>query len=137
MEALYAKVCPPIDAAAAVDEIAIMEATFKSDHKKILQIINRSESDFKSYREEVKKHEQAKRRLEKRVENLKKNGRPQAEIDSAIEELKSFQDQLQHKWMLESRDRMKNPEKYREGRASVANTFSLAIATVRIGALEF
>ena len=138
LEALYVIVCPPEDATAAVDEISIMQATFKSDHKKILQIINRSDSDFKRFREEMKKLEQAKRRLEKKVENLKKNERPQAEIDSAEEELKPFEELLQHKWMLESRDRMKHPEKHREGKRRVIATFfsvTMIIARSQISVL--
>ena len=118
---MFLRLCRMPEGVVAVDENAIMEDSFNHCLKQIIPILDRSESDFKAYKEKVKKWERDKSRLEKKVANLRKNDRPRAETDAAETELESLkkdmEKQLQYKWMLDFRDDMRNPEKYQASKS--------------------
>ena len=126
---LYATLCQtPESPVTAVDENAIVEDAFCQFHKQIVQVLNKTESDFKPYKEDAKKRENDQSRLEKKIANLTKNGRPQAEIDATktqLDALKTAMEaELPCRWMLDFRDDLRKSEKYRESKSRNDRVFS-------------
>ena len=88
---------------------------FERCQKQILQILNKSERDFKDYKVDAKQWEREKNRLEKEVENLKKSGRSKDDVEVSEARLKAhLEKEPPLKWMLDARDLMRKPEKLKE-----------------------
>ena len=124
MKKLREEVCPELDKvptattedakAAHEDHEAVVEAFFQTSHKEIQAIIKRTEVDCKSLKQDVKKWENDKRRLEKTIANA--NFLQKDKKRKAIEELDVVKNKLNAKWYLDYRDHMQDADKYRESK---------------------
>ena len=106
----------PSDNSTVNEYNAIVDEFFSGSHKQIQRIIEKTESNFKSLKADLKKWDREKARLQETVAQLTKNHKPPSEVEVKCKELAQVEKMLEARWIIEYRDCIRNPYSFRESK---------------------
>ena len=101
---------------AGADQDEIMLELFQQSHHEIIQIVKKTDPEFKAYKSSLKSLEHEKHRLEETLSKLKLHERPADDVDLAQEKLDTVTQKLEGMWLLRAREILRDPKKLKEGR---------------------
>ena len=102
-----------------------MKELFQQSHQEILQVVRKTDQDFKAYKSCLKSLQHEKQCLEKTLEKMERNKAPKFDEDAKRKRLDAVTKRLEGMWLLEAREVIRNPKNLKEGKKNMYVFFSV------------